>query len=314
NLQLAIKYGIIRGEQRIYFARSKEDAIANSQLKENAKKIKFYFIPIPNEDDTDSENQLQRLYVYENGTELADVSPVEMDELFKLKDLVFTKAERGLDYYSLDAWIRPVTHAIIKKKDSVQHGETSYGGIRKFQADAIRYGTIFYFNNRPEIVLSRFDKSNEQNVELVTIGKSLTEFTELQSLDNSLVYTVEVHKYSSDLSRKYGVGGIIAGVTGHRVGNVFIIDSIFYPNDEESKGLMYVLSALSLLIDRIFVKESGINFIEATKIKAIAQDKLRAIPVVHEQFMEMLNSLVQNPANVDLETSLPKDNDSAQQD
>ncbi len=312
NLDIAGKYGVIRWEQRVFIVNSIEEAIAHSQAGKDSQDRGLYFIFDSKEEDEGASEEAngsragevpevlgKQLVVVQDGELSAELSAEETWELLDRESLGYHKAEKGPSFYSLEGWVLPHERNIITGQ-SVDEGVKTYGAIKKFTAKALNSGYQIVFNNRPESAsnLSRkhLDEYVSADSNSVAVGSDVANFKEL--FDQSHAFTAEVYAPQTDVGTEYGEGGMIAGVTGHIQGKLYVVDSVFYPPIDGGKK--YAESALLALITRLF--DAGIDFIDTTKVSQFATKHMRAFRVKTKELQHRILEIPED-AEVDINTA-----------
>ncbi|MCB9025717.1 MAG: hypothetical protein H6625_05330 [Bdellovibrionaceae bacterium] len=298
TLDIAGKNAIIRGEQLVYLAANVDAALRHSHTAEkNGPKRTLYLIKI-DEKITDDvfvsrpeflENS--KLLVIKNGTVIQELDEAQTWKLFNARKMSYLKDENGFSYFSIEGWMLPARRSVVSRR-SVEEGASTYGSIRKFTAEALSQSYMIAFNKRPQVsvkLAGRKKQENDENNKFVADGEKVQKFIEL--INDGSAFSVEVYAPSdSEVAKSYGQSAMVAGVLGYIQGNVFVIDSIFYPSN--THGSKYANMAIFALLTRLIT--AGIEFIDTTKITHFANKELRAISFSSEELVHMISKLPDN--------------------
>lgn len=299
SLDAAGKKGIIRWEQRFYIATDIEQAKTHVQAPSSLSDKGLYFI-------LEGEVQEDMFYhLLEQGISVLDeagnttvtLSPEDTWKLLDRENLIFHKVDKGLSYYSLEGWVLPKARTIISQK-SVDDSEVTFGKIRNKLDGLVRQGHEVYFNSEPEMALELSRKHDSDPVKRseasVSFGSDMRNF--MAMFEQKRAFNAVMFAPSTLDNLDYGLGGMIAGVTGHIQGSLYVIDSIFFPPRDD--GERYGEAVFLALIDRLFA--AGIQFVDTTKIVSASINK-RAAAISLEELVDLIKELPQNPV-VDFST------------
>ena len=153
-------------------------------------------------------------------------------------------------------------------RTSVEGGASTYGKIREFTSKALSEGYSIVFNNRVQTAL----RLTRRMAEKPDPGHDVFEDLFLAMKDSQKTFTVEVYAPDSEVARTSGEGGLIAGVLGFKLGNLYVIEDVFYPHTRRD-GHNYLEMAVYALLQRLFT--AGIYFVDVTKIASLAKNYFR---------------------------------------
>ncbi len=298
-LDEAGKFGAIRWEQKIYVVSDEKAAVQHSTQDNSRTDRSLYFIVGKDSAsvgiaDGVIDSAAPELVIIENDGSVRNLTSTETWKLLDKTVMSFHRLEAApqLSYYSIEGWMLPEERYVITRQQ-VKEGVKTYGEIKKFTSRALSSGYQIVFNYNPSLATRLARKHDQKFVSQrdnsVAIGTELNNFLKLY--DRSHAFTVEVYASHNETEKLYGEGGMIAGVTGHIQGRLYVIDSIFYPPNEN--GRRYAEAAVLALLERVF--EAGIDFVDATKISYLASKYLRALKITQNDLQTRISSLPENP-------------------